>query len=360
MTPRLRLAATLAALTALVLGAAPAALAAEATPEAAPVSWSVAPANETEPDGRSWVELELEPGETADEHLAIRNLGSETVTFRIDAADGYFTPTGRFSMLPSSTPSTEAGTWIEAPESVTIDAGGLAVLPFTVTVPENAEPGDHAAGVAASVLSTGTGEDGSSVGVESRVGFRVMTRVEGDVAPSLLLRDVEAVYNLSWNPFAPGSIELTGEAVNDGNVRLLVDGEVSAGGSTVTTTETTEAPQELLPGDARSLSARIDGVWPLVAVGTDLRVSPTVVTLDGEQTEIDAVTTNVVAWAVPWPQLIVLLGIALIVVAIFGGRIRSRRRMNTMLEKAREEGRLAALETERSQNADAESSGTIR
>jgi hypothetical protein len=97
------------------------------------------------------------------------------VTLRISAADGYFQENGRFSMLPSDKESVDAGLWIEVQDEVTVGAGETVIVPFTTTVPENATPGDHAAGIAASVLSQQVEEDGAMAGVESRVGFRVMT-----------------------------------------------------------------------------------------------------------------------------------------------------------------------------------------
>ena len=77
------------------------AVSAWATPAAAQedpgtVTWSVRPANETGEDGRAWVEQELDPGETATEHLAVHNLSDQEVTFRISAADAYFQENGRF------------------------------------------------------------------------------------------------------------------------------------------------------------------------------------------------------------------------------------------------------------------------
>ena len=127
----------------------PAAAAAEETETESSVTWAMSPADESGPDGRSWVELELDPGASATEHLAVRNFGDREVTFAITAADGYFTPTGRFNMLPSDATSVDAGTWISVDDQVTVAPGGTAALPFTVEVPDDATPGDHAARMAA-------------------------------------------------------------------------------------------------------------------------------------------------------------------------------------------------------------------
>ena len=172
------------------------------------VTWSVSPADADGPDGRAWVELELDPGETATEHLAVRNLSAEEITFGLAAADGYFTDTGRFNMFSSDRESTDAGTWITVEDTVTVAPNGTAVLPFEVEVPENAPPGDHAAGVAASITSVSADPDGTRLGVESRVGFRVMTRVTGELQPKLDVVAVDATYDTSWNPFEPGAIRI--------------------------------------------------------------------------------------------------------------------------------------------------------
>ncbi|ROQ17029.1 uncharacterized protein DUF916 [Rathayibacter sp. PhB93] len=323
---------------ALALSAAPPALA--ATDQ---ITWAVSPATDGAVDKRSWVELDLDPGATADQQAAVRNLSDQTVTFRIDAADGYFTDKGRFNMLPSDQESVDAGTWITAPETVTVEPGGTGIVPFTVTVPDDAEPGDHAAGLAASLVSVGTDVGGSSVGVESRIGFRVMTRVTGDVAPAVAVENLAGDYRLSWNPFQPGALTVTADIVNTGNVRLLLDGSATAQGATAPLVAADAAQQELLPGDRRAVTLPLDDVWPLFAVGTDLTVAPTVVTPEGlDPVDIAPLTESTTTAAVPLPQLAVLLGLALILAALLAGRTRSRRRVAALVEQAKEEGRREA------------------
>ncbi|MDA1361106.1 DUF916 domain-containing protein [Glycomyces luteolus] len=306
------------------------------------VTWSVRPADEAGEDGRSWVEQELDPGETATEHLAIRNLSDQEVTFRISAADGYFQENGRFSMLPSDQESVDAGLWIEVQDEVTVGADETVIVPFTTAVPENATPGDHAAGIAASVLSQQVGEDGATVGVESRVGFRVMTRVTGELAPAASVEAVASEYELSWNPFAPGSAQVTFEVVNTGNARLLVTGVVGADGQEVAFPGPDEIDQELLPGDRRAFTVTVEDVWPLVFAPGSVTVTPTVVG-EGEGAAVEPVTADAGFWALPWPQLFVLAGIVLLAVSSLRGRRRSRARLEGRLARAREEGRREAL-----------------
>ncbi|QHC57122.1 DUF916 domain-containing protein [Rathayibacter tanaceti] len=317
----------------LAIGVAP-----QSAAEEGAITWAVSPSTDGVPDKRSWVELDLAPGTGASDEAVVRNLSDQPVTFRISAADGYFTDKGRFTMLNSDQESVDAGTWISAPETVTVDPGGSGVVPFTVTVPDTATPGDHAAGIAASVVSQGAETGGSSIGVESRIGFRVMTRVTGEVAPALSVENVAGDYRLSWNPFQPGSLSLVTDVVNTGNVRLLLDGTASAQGTSAPLVAAEGVQQELLPGDRRSVSVQLDGVWPLFGVGADLTVAPTVVAPDQAEATVSPVTESVTVTAVPLPQLLALLGVGLVLAALLAGRARSRRRIATLVQQAKEEG----------------------
>jgi len=303
------------------------------------VSWSVQPADGSAPDSRSWVEQTLDPGASAEEHLAIRNYGSQPVTFRISAADGYFTPTGRFNMLPSTQRSVAAGTWISVVDSVSVQPGKTAIVPFTTTVPRDAEPGDHAAGIAASVLSTSVSGDGANVGVESRVGFRVMTRVTGELVPSAALTRASGSYRLTWNPLRPGVAEVVVDVENNGNARLNVQGTVDIAGRSAEIVDADAGPQELLPGDRRRFTVTVSDVWPLFALPAKVSLAPTVVALEGKQSTMTPVTSSTLVWAIPWPQLASLLGMALLVASLAWRRRLRRRGLRDMLAQAREEGR---------------------
>lgn len=325
-----------------VLGSVPAARADDA-PDAT-VSWSVSPADETGEDGRHAIEHEVNPGESVQEHIIVRNLGAEDVVFALSAADGFYTEAGRFDMLPSGRESTDAGAWITIGDDVTIPAGGAVVVPFTITVPSNAEPGDHAAGVAASVLSVReTGADGTGVGVESRVGVKVITRVTGEIVPAFAVGAVNTDYHLSWNPFEAGSATVTFDVDNTGNTRLDAAGEVRLGGAIVPFPGEGTRPQVLLPGEKRSFTVAVPDAWPLFAATGELAVVPTAATSDGSELTVAGSNLSLFAWAIPWPQLALLVGVALIVVALRGSRLRSRRRMRALISEAEARGRDEAL-----------------
>ena len=219
-----------------------------------------------------------------------------------------------------------------------MDAGETQIVPFTIAVPENATPGDHAAGIAATVQSVGPGGNGTQIAIESRVGFPIMTRVTGDLRPSLEIDPLSVEYEMSWNPFQPGLVTATYQVVNDGNVRLQASPVVETQG-----TETQVDPKapaiELLPGERREITTPVSGVWPLFFLPVQVRVDPTVVTPEGDPQTAPTVVAQFGVWAVPLPQLIVVAGMALLILALWVGRRRSQRRVEAMVAEAREAGR---------------------
>jgi hypothetical protein len=308
------------------------------------VTWSVQPADDAGADGRPWIEQTLDPGESATEHLAVHNFSDHAVDFRLAAADGFFNQNGRFNILPSDQPSTAAGTWIDLAESVSVQAGETVVVPLTITVPKDAEPGDHAAGVAASILSTSTHANGANVGVESRVGFRVMVRVTGDLTPGATIDNVTTTQRVSWNPFAPGGLTVEFDVVNTGNTRLRLTGAVTASGHD-TTFPPRDEPQELLVGDTRHFTVAVEDVWATVFVPVAVTIDPEVIVVNGDAPKLAAVRTETTALAMPWSQLALLVGSAMILSAILWRRNTSKRRLDGLLEDAREEGRRSVLNT---------------
>ncbi|NUT47071.1 MAG: hypothetical protein HOV94_07080, partial [Saccharothrix sp.] len=290
------------------------------------------------PDGRRWVEHTLDPGRVVTEHLAVRNFSDRPATFSLKAADGYLTDKGRFTMLPSDQPSVDGGTWLRVEETVTVDAKGTAVVPFTITVPRDATPGDHPAGIAATVTTTG-----GTVAVESRVGFRVMMRVSGTITASLAVDGLTATHRHSWNPFSPGAVRITYTATNDGSVG-------ATGATRVTTDELFGAIghdahtgiARTLPGGSREVEVVVPGVWALGRLRTTVELTPA-----GDQdAELRPTTATVTVWALPWPQLVLaalLVGLAL---AVRSAVRRRRRRLSDLLARAREEGRAEAREAD--------------
>lgn len=316
----------------------------DATGGAAPgtadqVTFGIAPAGPDGADGRVSFRLELEPGASHTDHVEVTNYSEEAISLALLASDGTVTDGGTFDVLPSDVAPEAAGSWIEITEGLELEPMGSAVVPFTIAVPDDALPGDQPAGIVASLRSVGTDEQGAAVSLDSRAGARVHLRVAGDLAPALAVEDLRAEYRPSWNPFAPGTVDLTWTVVNEGNVRLGgaqsagVSGLLGLGGGEVVI----DGPREVLPGQTARQTASVEA-WPTFRLGGEVSVAPVVVGSDEVPGELlSAAAEEVALWAVPWAQLAALALLAGLVALILLRRRRGRARLEAAVAAARED-----------------------
>ncbi len=312
-------------------------------PQATTTTWSLVPATADGPDGRVSLRHELDPGAQVTEHVAVTNHTDAPQTFALAAGDGVVTAAGEFDLPPTGTAPTAAGAWLDVPAGVDVGPRATVVVPVTLTVPADARPGDHPAGVVASLATPVEAVDGTRVELDSRVGVRLHLRVTGDVAAALAVTDVAARYVPSWNPFAPGTVEVSYVVENAGDVRLgatsgvAVDpwlgGAASVDGDPV---------REVLPGGSVARSVVLDGVWPGVRAAVDVRAEPLVVGDDVVPVAPAAASATATVWTPPLAQvglLLLLVGAALAVRTV---RRRSAARVARAVADARAEALTAS------------------
>ena len=323
------------------------------------LTWSIAPVQdeadaETEADDeateRVSFRFELDPGESVEDEVVVTNFSEQPLVFELITSDGIVTEEGVFDLLPDPSESTEAGTWIEIDEEVTIPAGDSATVPFTLTVPEDALPGDHPAGIAASLAADAEGND---VSLAAQVGARIHLRVAGDITPTIAIEDLDAQYTPSWNPFAPGVLSLDWTVENTGNVRLGSEQALSVAGLFGLSAGVAEQPvgaqREILPGQRAAHSVQVEA-WPLGPLTSSITATQNVVGDDEIEVELASASSETTVWAVPWIYLIALLLLIAVVVTVLVRRRRRKRAMAGALAAARAEGARAAA-AERSENA---------
>ncbi|GGM21381.1 hypothetical protein ACFFX1_00490 [Dactylosporangium sucinum] len=317
-----------------VLGAP--AQAARAEPAKGDVTWSVVPATAAGPDSRRVIDLALAGGAKVTEHVAVTNHSARPVAFTVDANDGYLTAGGLFDMRAADVTPTDGGSWITVPDTVTVAGGATAVIPVVIAVPANATPGDHPAGVTAS-LDTAAGQ----VRVQNRVGVRINLRVTGALDARLTVADVRATHHRSWNPFAAGALDVRYTVSNPGNVRAAADTRVTTAhlfGRRTWTDPSSARVREVFPGGTREFSTRLTGRWPLGRISTTVTVSASA---DGATAAAPAEVT-VTGWALPIPQLLLVLALVLPALAARTWLRRRRARLERLLARARAEGRAEA------------------
>jgi hypothetical protein len=291
------------------------------------VGVAIAPATKNVRDSRTRYSLQVKPGQKVEDQTIVANAGTKALTITMRAADAYNTDAGEFALQDSATAPTDAGSWVTfaggaKTQQITLAPGKAQVLNFTVTVPANAKPGDHAAGV----LASWTIPNGD-IQVERRIASRVYVRVAGALQPVLTASNFTATYAPTLNPL-DGTVTLSTVITNSGNVALAgtVDVTVKAWwGGKLGATQTVQM-DEILPGNSRTVRLQITGVPAAVVVMPKLVLRSSIGgdAQDPGPLPVIQRETNVIA--VPW---MILAVIALGVVVFF--LLRWRRLRNERL-----------------------------
>ncbi|MBC7519185.1 MAG: hypothetical protein H7248_09985 [Microbacteriaceae bacterium] len=229
-------------------------LAATAVDNGSPAVWSVQASNANGPDGRESLAYSVGSGTEIKDYISVSNGGKSAQTFQLYATDAINEiDGGAFSLLPLSTKPTDAGSWIKiAQTAVTLQPGLQARIPFTMLVPSDATPGDHTAGIVASVSRASTGKSGQAITLEQRVGVRLYLHVAGQSVAKISTAGLVAGFSPAWNPFAGGETSLDFSLSNSGNSRVDVKQTVIIHGPFGITVATFNAPtvHNLLPGQS--------------------------------------------------------------------------------------------------------------
>jgi hypothetical protein len=300
---------------------------------AAPVTFGVRPATETAPDNRNNFSYGATPGAIVHDFVAVSNVSEAPVALKVYASDAFNTPEGGFDLLASGRQPVDIGAWTKTRDSsVTIPGRSVVIVPFTVTIPADATPGDHSGGIVAALTTEQTNAQGQKVSVEQRVGSRIYLRVAGDLRPELSVRDLTATYSGPF--FGRGDATIHYTVRNTGNVRLGASQSVKVStpwGSDV------DAPAvdplaELLPGGAVEKTTTVHGLLPAGWLTANVRLVPVPPAGSGDPA-LPTVEQDHSFAAVPW---IVISALGLIVLIVLAGRYRKRRRGKPVTEEVAE------------------------
>ena len=280
-------------------------------------SWSVYPAS-SKVAARPYFYLSADPGTTIEDKVVVANKTAQPMTFRLYAADAYNTARdGGFAVRTVKEKQRGVGAWARpATSRVTVPAHGKVTVPFTLRVPEGAEPGDHPGALVALDERIDSGDGALALGVQRAVGARVYLRVGGPALPAI---DVENVRVVHHQPLVPGLGDSTATISytlhNTGNVTLNPKVELRAKGMfgrTLLSRGLSRVPAELLPGQRVQLTEPWRGA-PQLDWG-DVRL-----TASAQDTRESASASF---FALPWVATVVLLVVTVVGVVL---AVRARR-----------------------------------
>jgi len=343
-----KLLAAAATISIIVLSGSPA-LAASSTPSPAPspnpsgssatdaagkpvVTFGIGPSKNKQVDRRpNYNMLSPKGGQVADE-VAVVNLTYQPLTLNLYAADALNAADGSLTLQPGYVKPKDAAAWVTfggrgSKGYVKLAPREKAYIPFVVHIPKDAYVGDHLAGIVASLVSDGTTPGtvdepvGTNVKLEQRVGIRMGVRVAGVLAPGLEVKDLQAAYSGTLNPFGKGTVTVTYTVTNTGNVRLGGQQEVSVHGligPTAPAGKLATVPM-LLPLNSAKVTVTVPDVTPVGYMTADVSVSGLAVAGDADPaTEVASASTNF--WAIAWTLLAGLLGLTAILAAFLRRR----------------------------------------
>ncbi|MCQ9130618.1 WxL protein peptidoglycan domain-containing protein [Streptomyces hilarionis] len=261
-------------------------------------SWSVYPVSSAVA-ARPYFYVSADPGQTIEDKVVVANKTARPLSFRLYAADAYNTARdGGFAVKSLGERMRGVGAWAKLPrDRVTVPGGETVTVPFTVEVPEGAEPGDHPGAIVALDERVDDGGGSLALGVQRAVGARVYLQVGGPALPALAVENVRVDHH---QPVIPGTGDSTATISytlhNTGNVTLEPAVRLTASGlfgRTLLTRDLKKVPSQLLPGQRVRLTERWTGAPQLDRAHVTLTASATRTT--------ESATASFLA--VPWAAL---------------------------------------------------------
>ncbi len=247
-----------------------------ASADDAVVTWSVEP-SPTTTGVRDHFEYKVDPGTEIRDSFVIKNLGKTSADFLVYATDAINDPeSGAFGLLKREEKAVDLGSWITtATAKITLEPGTQAEVPFDVLVPSDATPGDHSAGVIASVVTKGE-SNGAAVQLEQRVASRVYMRVSGQLASGVVVSGATSGFTAQLNPFAPGNIGVSYNVKNTGNVRIDLAQKIEITGpfGIPLGVYTPKPLAAFIPGQTVRLTADVPSIAAALLAWSNITVTP--------------------------------------------------------------------------------------
>src|SRR5262249_8376221 len=137
-------------------------------------TFGIRPSGANGPDNRPVFTYGATPGAAVTGPTQVSNASEGPLPLRVYASDAFNPRAGGFDLLAAGKKPVDVGAWVKVDqENVTVPGRGRSIVPFTLTIPANATPGDHAGGIVASLTTLQTNAKGDKVSVDQRVGARI-------------------------------------------------------------------------------------------------------------------------------------------------------------------------------------------
>ena len=242
-----------------------------------------------DPNGGQWFVLSLAPGASGTVQARVSNPANVTQTVTFALRDLLFADDGT-PRIANPGPQQDVGSW-GGPGRSTFDLPALqtVIVPFTVKVPSDAEPGDHVGAIVAL-----TANRQGKFRVVRQIGARFYITVSGEAVRSFTIQSVSAAKNSGW---WPSSVAGTVVLRNTGRTRIRP--KVTIGGKKA------DGSRLLLSRSVEKYTATTKVPW----YGGPVNLSVRAVTDDGTVR-----TSDKSIFVIPWGLIVsVVVGVLLLV-----------------------------------------------
>ncbi|MFB6783157.1 WxL protein peptidoglycan domain-containing protein [Streptomyces sp. NPDC056352] len=288
------------------------------------VSWAIRTASNDFGSDRPNYSHTVSAGGHVDDALVVVNHGATPLHLAVYAADAFTNEAGRLDLVAKDAKSKGAGAWVRTNRpNVTVRPGRSVEVPFTLTVPHDAAPGDYMGGI---VTSSADGTDAGR-----RLGIRIRLRVGGALEPKLSVQDLHVRYSGTANPVGKGVATVTYTIHNTGNVILTARQTASLSGPfglvEARAGHIDDSPA-LLPGETWKVTVPVHGVAPALRAAGTVTLVPLLTDVSGSVAPLPDVETTTHAWTIPWTLLLCVVVLCGLVAAGWVSRSRRRRPEN--------------------------------
>jgi len=169
---------------------------------------------------KSWFIYTLNQGEIKKSKVDIKNDSDQSVDLRIYPVDAVTTKDGSFAPQSEDAIKNGVGTWIKLPiTELLLKPKEIKTVNFTITVPQDAEIGDHMGAIIIQNKKTTGTEKNTSVQVVNRLGARIYITIPGEKISKLEISSFDKTME-------NGKVVFQLTLTNQGNTRISPKGEI--------------------------------------------------------------------------------------------------------------------------------------
>jgi hypothetical protein len=265
---------------------------------------------------------DIKPGTVIKDWVELYNGSSQEAAFQVYTVDATGTTLGGSLIFDQANQKPkDIGTWGTFYNSPTqpsvaqasfVMGGGHGIIePFTITVPDDATPGDHTGGLIAQVGVTTVNAKGERVTVYSRIALPIELRVTGPLTEGLQVQSISTDFNDPINPFGPGSATISYSVANTGNVRISGTEILKVSGLFASAAVNPPKLPTILPGDSVRVTTTVGGLYPAGSFATKVTVTPRWPALSPQTSlTLATVTGSASFFAVPWALVVLIVLLA--------------------------------------------------